>query len=217
MRVTPLFSQLLCLLALGLIGSRVGVAAPNPSDLDFFRERQDQLLENQRRRLEELKDLPGKSATPEAAVAPVDTRCFLIKIVEFKGADALSITERERLLKPYISQCLGVSQLNALLKAVTDQYVDRGLVTSRAYGPPITCPRRPVKMSLTAAWLRRAIVSTYLPATPWSTRQAASSPGAMCQSRRPKVTWSTSAVSPATKAAVATALNVLILWIALRA
>ncbi|WP_141562781.1 POTRA domain-containing protein, partial [Pseudomonas sp. ICMP 8385] len=67
--------------------------------------------------------------------APVDSRCFPIKTIELKGADSLSAADRERLIKPYIDQCLGVSQLNQLLKAVTDHYIDKGMVTSRAYLP----------------------------------------------------------------------------------
>ncbi|MFO7054612.1 ShlB/FhaC/HecB family hemolysin secretion/activation protein, partial [Pseudomonas aeruginosa] len=38
-------------------------------------------------------------------------------------------------LAPYQGRCLGVGQLNALLKAVTDHYLDRGYVTTRAYLP----------------------------------------------------------------------------------
>ena len=39
------------------------------------------------------------------------------------------------MLKPFVGRCLGVTQLNALLKTITDRYLDRGLVTSRAYLP----------------------------------------------------------------------------------
>ncbi|MBI6621513.1 ShlB/FhaC/HecB family hemolysin secretion/activation protein, partial [Pseudomonas corrugata] len=98
----------------------IAVAAPTPGDTDLIRERQDRLLEEQRRRLEQLKELPGKPATPQAPVAPTDNRCFPIKTIELKGADALSERERQRLLAPYINQCLGVPQLNELLKTITD-------------------------------------------------------------------------------------------------
>ncbi|WP_170041146.1 ShlB/FhaC/HecB family hemolysin secretion/activation protein [Pseudomonas lurida] len=127
--------MLLCLAFLGESAAQRAFASPSPGDLNLIRGQQNQLLEEQRRRLEDIKELPGKSEAASATVAPEDSRCFLIKTIEFKGADALSVAERDRLLKPYIGQCLGVSQLNALLKAVTDQYVDRGLVTSRAYLP----------------------------------------------------------------------------------
>ncbi|QJI32074.1 ShlB/FhaC/HecB family hemolysin secretion/activation protein [Pseudomonas sp. ADAK18] len=122
-----------CLLTCFALNS--AAAAPTPGDQDLIRDRQNRLLEEQQRRLEELKDLPGKEAKPVAPTAPVDTRCFPIKDIELKGADSLSAPDRERLLKPYIGQCLGVSQLNELLKTITDYYIDKGLVTSRAYLP----------------------------------------------------------------------------------
>ena len=37
--------------------------------------------------------------------------------------------------RPYAGKCLGVDQLNNLLKAVTNLYIEKGLVTSRAYLP----------------------------------------------------------------------------------
>lgn len=128
---TRLVFASLCFLAM-----HTAVAATlSPGDTDLIRERQNRLLEEQRRRLEELKDLPGQEATPTQPTAPVDTRCFPIKTIELKGADSLSAREREQLLKPYIGQCLGVPQLNELLKAITDHYIEKGLVTSRAYLP----------------------------------------------------------------------------------
>ncbi|MDH0645875.1 ShlB/FhaC/HecB family hemolysin secretion/activation protein [Pseudomonas sp. GD03858] len=113
------------------------IAAPfnNPGDQDLIRDRQNRLLEEQQRRLQELKDLPGERATPAAPEAPTDSRCFPIKDIELKGADALSAAERQSLLAPYIGQCLGVAQLNELLKTITDRYIQKGLVTSRAYLP----------------------------------------------------------------------------------
>jgi len=128
--VARLCLALLCLSPLNLVH-----AAPTPGETDLIRERQDRLLEEQRRRLEELKELPGKEVKPAAPAAPADTRCFPIKDIELKGADSLSESEKNRLLKPYIGQCLGVTQLNELLKVITDHYIEKGLVTSRAYLP----------------------------------------------------------------------------------
>ncbi len=126
-----LLSAFFCL---GIIGG-VQAATPQnaPGITDLIRDRQDRLLEDQQRRIEELKDLPGKPAASAAPVAPVDTRCFPIKTIELGGADALSEEERAGLIKPYIGQCLGVPQLNEVLKVITDRYLAKGLVTSRAY------------------------------------------------------------------------------------
>ena len=120
-----------------LIGLSTALSAPGPSpgDQDLIRERQERLLEEQRRRLEELQDLPGKQISPTAPAQADDSRCFPVKDIEIKGADSLSSRERESVLKPYLGQCLGVSQLNQLLKNITNRYIDRGQVTSRAYLP----------------------------------------------------------------------------------
>ncbi|MCM2459705.1 ShlB/FhaC/HecB family hemolysin secretion/activation protein [Pseudomonas sp. CG7] len=132
---SPAFWARLCLALLCLSPFTLAHAAPTPGDTDLIRERQNRLLEEQRRRLEELKDLPGQEAKPAQPSAPADTHCFPIKTIELKGADSLSAGEREQLLKPYIGQCLGVPQLNELLKVITDHYIEKGLVTSRAYLP----------------------------------------------------------------------------------
>lgn len=132
---SPAFTARLCLALLCLSPLESAWAAPTPGETDLIRERQNRLLEEQQRRLEELKDLPGKDVKPAQPTAPADTRCFTIKDIELKGADSLSEREKARLLKPYIGECLGVPQLNELLKVITDHYIEKGLVTSRAYLP----------------------------------------------------------------------------------
>ena len=137
MFISPRMWPVLCalLLGLGMQSSAHGAGLPTPGDQDLIRDRQNRLIEEQQRRLEELKELPGKPTLPATPAAPADTRCFPIKDIELNGADSLSAGERERLLKPYIGQCLGVTQLNELLKVITDHYIEKGLVTSRAYLP----------------------------------------------------------------------------------
>ncbi|WP_413817919.1 ShlB/FhaC/HecB family hemolysin secretion/activation protein [Pseudomonas viridiflava] len=134
-RVVHLFASRLAVLALLAVAPLSAFAATTPGEQDLIRDRQDRLLEEQRRRLEDLKDLPGKQTEPAAPVAPADTRCFTIDRIELKGADSLSAAERDDLIKPYIGQCLGVPQLNELLKVITDHYIEKGLVTTRAYLP----------------------------------------------------------------------------------
>ena len=131
----PRTRYLLCTFLLAYLSLNSATAAPTPGDQDLIRDRQNRLLEEQRRRLEELQDLPGKDTQPQAPALPADTRCFPIQDIELKGADSLSAADRARLLKPYIGQCLGVAQLNELLKVITDYYIAKGRVTSRAYLP----------------------------------------------------------------------------------
>jgi len=118
-----------------LVSAQAQVAPTTPGDTDLIRNRQDRLLEEQQKRLQDLKELPGAPATPEAPPTPDEGRCFTLRTIELQGADHLSAAERARLTQPYEGQCVGVTQLNALLKAITDTYIGRGYVTSRAYLP----------------------------------------------------------------------------------
>ena len=131
--VTPVPRLAVCAL-LAILGVG-GAQAASPGDQDLIRERQNRLLEEQQRRLDELRTLPGKAAGQAEAPSREETRCFTIRTITLKGADSLSKGERERLMAPFIGQCLGVSQLNDLLKVITNHYLDRGRVTSRAYLP----------------------------------------------------------------------------------
>ncbi|MBD8473689.1 ShlB/FhaC/HecB family hemolysin secretion/activation protein [Pseudomonas sp. CFBP 8770] len=110
-------------------------AATTPGEQDFIRDRQDRLLQEQRQRLEELKNLPGEQLSAAAPPTVEDVRCFTIQRIDIQGADALAPAQMAELVQPYLGQCLGVAQLNELLGGVTDRYLQLGLVTSRAYLP----------------------------------------------------------------------------------
>ncbi|MCO7520971.1 MULTISPECIES: ShlB/FhaC/HecB family hemolysin secretion/activation protein [unclassified Pseudomonas] len=112
-------------------------AAPfqSPGDRDLIRDRQENLLQEQRKRLEELQQLPGKQA-PQAPTQPSeDDRCFQIERIDLQGATLLSEGQRHALLADDEGQCLPVARFNALLKRITDHYLDRGYLTTRAYLP----------------------------------------------------------------------------------
>lgn len=106
-----------------------------PADRDLIRDRQDRVLEEQRKRLEDLQQLPGKiTEQPKAAINPAE-RCFDIARIKLQGASLMSPARQTEILRPFEGQCLGSGQLNNLLKAITQFYIDRGYVTSRAYLP----------------------------------------------------------------------------------
>ena len=77
--MSPLLPRTRYSLGIHLLASHSVMAANLPGDQDLIRDRQNRLLEEQQRRLEQLKDLPGKEAKPEAPVTPVDSRCFPIQ------------------------------------------------------------------------------------------------------------------------------------------
>lgn len=123
------------LLAFCCASASFAAPLPSPGDNDLQRQRQEQLLREQRQRLEELQQLPGKAPAEAPATSAPDTRCFTIRTITLEGAEHLDARSREKLLAPYREKCLGVNQLNELLKGITDHYLSRGFVTTRAYLP----------------------------------------------------------------------------------
>lgn len=113
----------------------VFAAAQTPGDLELIRERQERLLQEQQRRLEELRQLPGEAEPSPIEPGVEPERCFEIRRIRLEGASLLGEADRAALLEPFEGQCLGSGQLNALLKAITDHYLGRGYVTTRAYLP----------------------------------------------------------------------------------
>lgn len=127
------FYLLVALLSSPLLAS----AAPfnTPGDRDLQRDRQERLLDEQRKRLDDLKQLPGKQAPQAPEASSGKGRCFHISRIDLQGATLLSEHQRTALFEGYEGECLHVSQINDLLKRITDHYLARGYVTTRAYLP----------------------------------------------------------------------------------
>jgi len=109
--------------------------APLPADRELSRERQERLLQEQQRRLEELQSLPGQVRSVPSLPADDSTDCLQINSIELNGADALSVRRRAALIEPFVERCLTASDLNRLLSEITSAYLNRGYVTTRAYLP----------------------------------------------------------------------------------
>ena len=128
-------------------------AQTSPGDRDLIRERQEQVLEEQRRRLEQLQQLPGKPQVQSPATDASDGRCFDIQSIELTGATLISQAQQVELLSPFLGRCLGTGELNNVLKAITGFYLDRGYATSRAYLPQQDLSDGKLEVLVMEGWL----------------------------------------------------------------
>lgn len=83
---SPAQRIILCALLSNLVGS----VWASPGDQDLIRDRQNRLLEDQQRRLDDLRNLPGQPSIPAVPKRPEDRRCFTIRTIELKGAASIS-------------------------------------------------------------------------------------------------------------------------------
>lgn len=118
-----------------LVAGDVLAAGVSPGSQEVIRERQERLLQQQQQRLEQLRQLPEVAPLRSEPGPAEPGHCFTIQSIELQGVTLLGEAAQQTLLAPYVGQCLGIAQLNALLKAITDAYLQRGYVTSRAYLP----------------------------------------------------------------------------------
>lgn len=117
-----------------LFSSAASAAPLSPSDLNTIQQQQQHLLDqNQRQREEfERRMLLPHIAEPQKTPAPL-TPCFIISRIEIDGATRLSRTAADRLTAPWLNQCLNIPRLTELTNAISDWYISRGYITSRAF------------------------------------------------------------------------------------
>lgn len=110
-------------------------AAPlSPADRNTIEQQQQNLLQQNQRQRDELErsaELPRFTApAPARAVAGP---CFPVSRIILDGATRLNARQASRLTAPWVNQCLDMPRLTALTRTVSDWYISRGYITSRAF------------------------------------------------------------------------------------
>jgi hemolysin activation/secretion protein len=90
--------------------------------------------DERRQQPESMLEHISKPAQPETAAE--SDRCTRVARIQLDGVSLLSESAQQALIAPYIGRCLTLDDINNLLAAITNQYFERGYVTSRAYIPP---------------------------------------------------------------------------------
>lgn len=104
----------------------------SPNDQSSIEWEQQQRLERQQQELDALKHLQ-----PDQQVRPpqpqLNEPCFAINKISIRGATLLSANDKFALLGDIDLKCITLTTINQILANITDWYVSRGYVTSRAY------------------------------------------------------------------------------------
>lgn len=134
---------------LGLLFLAPGYSMPVQADqtqiLQEQLREQDRILQPQQQREQaierqrQLKDQEPGGIEMQTAPAPLatlpDWPCFEMRHILLNGAEALSANTRSRLKAPYLGRCIGMASIQELVRDITNYYIDKGYVTSRAYVP----------------------------------------------------------------------------------
>lgn len=123
------------LLSVVLASSRA-VAQQSPND-DFARR---QAQEAEQQRLETLGRMTPRPTQAEAQQPATSGGqkagpCFAITHVEVEGVKQFPATAIDKVTASYANRCVGLSEINGLLRDLTHLYLDKGFVSSRVYVP----------------------------------------------------------------------------------
>lgn len=115
-----------------------------PSDLQTIIRQQEQIQRQQEESRQELerraKEGSGRRSTlplppPVPPGEPSADACVQVQRIEVEDATQLSDEEVSAIIAPFQNRCLTLSELNELMRAISQAYVDKGFVAARPYLP----------------------------------------------------------------------------------
>ncbi|WNN35983.1 ShlB/FhaC/HecB family hemolysin secretion/activation protein [Pantoea agglomerans] len=112
--------------------SNVMAAPVTPGDLDVIQNLQQQRLQQDQQQRDALTQA-HQVELQKTESAPASGPCFEINQISLQQASLITPDTQKRLVAPYINQCLSLDRINQLVRAISEWYVQRGYITSRAF------------------------------------------------------------------------------------
>ncbi|MCL2892096.1 ShlB/FhaC/HecB family hemolysin secretion/activation protein [Brenneria tiliae] len=126
------FSRLLFISPL-LFSCGVFSAPLNPADRNETQQRQAEVIEQAKQQRESLLQLNQTPARKTSYDDIGSENCFPINEVQYRHASLLQAKDKKTLNENYINRCINVNKINQLIHDVSNWYIERGYITSRAF------------------------------------------------------------------------------------
>jgi len=97
-------------------------------------QRRQELLRQHRESLEKPPSEEQFQPLDKAKGIP-DEPCFEVREIVLQGATLLSNSGKAKLKQPYLGKCLTLTDINNLIRDITNKYIEKGYVTTRAAVP----------------------------------------------------------------------------------
>lgn len=116
----------------GVVLFQASAALITPADRDQIQEQQQQRLQQNQAQRDSLTQ-SHQVKLPTEPHANEQGPCFQINGIILEQASLISLKNQARLVAPYIRQCLSLNKINLLIRDISEWYIQRGYITSRAF------------------------------------------------------------------------------------
>ncbi|WP_081666038.1 ShlB/FhaC/HecB family hemolysin secretion/activation protein [Marinimicrobium sp. LS-A18] len=121
----------------GELAAQEGAADTSNRLQELERQRQDALRQERRAQQREHTFIPFElHESPEMERDSAGEECFSVEVVQLKGVTRFDQEQQDQWASPYQDRCLTRTDINHLVRTITQAYLEAGYVTSRAYLPP---------------------------------------------------------------------------------
>lgn len=120
-------------LAAALVLFNAHAAPLSPADRSQVELEQQQRLQQNQQQREELQRSTDTRLPASPAPATDSGNCVILQQIIIEHATLLNKKQQQRLTAPYSGRCLGMPQINQLIRDVSQWYISRGYITSRAF------------------------------------------------------------------------------------
>jgi hemolysin activation/secretion protein len=62
-----------------------------------------------------------------------DGPCFSIHRIALDGATLIDPRQQQKIVQPWLGQCMDIARITKLVNIISDWYISRGYITSRAF------------------------------------------------------------------------------------
>ncbi|WP_322958013.1 ShlB/FhaC/HecB family hemolysin secretion/activation protein [Providencia huashanensis] len=106
-----------------------------PANRDSIQFEQKRRLESEVQQREALENQNTVTVDPTLKSANDNALCFKVSQIELVGISVFASTMDERWILPYQGQCLSLETIQNLTKQITNDYIEKGYITSQAFIP----------------------------------------------------------------------------------
>ncbi len=106
-----------------------------PANKDSIQFEQKRRLELEVQQREALENQNAVTVDPTLKSASDDSLCFKVSQIELVGVSVFASSMNKRWILPYQSQCLSLEAIQNITKQITNDYIEKGYITSQAFIP----------------------------------------------------------------------------------